>query len=460
MSARKAGVGAEALDGEGVERGPLRVDRLQPRRGVGDELGDHRVVEDRDLRALHDAVVDPGGDAVHGAGLRGPVGRQAARRGQEASARVLGVDAGLDGPAVERDVVLREAEPLALRDADHVAHQVAAGDELRHRVLDLKAGVHLQEIEALVRIDDEFDRAGGGVADGLGKLHRLASHRAARRLVEEGGGRLLHDLLVAPLHRALALAEVDAIPVRVGQHLDLDMARAGDEPLDEHPVVAEGGGGLGRRARKTFRDLVGAVRDAHALAAAAGRGLDHDGIADLVGDADRLLRVRDEAHMAGHGGDAGLRREPLRCDLVAHRGDGVGGRADEDDARLRAGARKTLALGEEAVARMDRAGARPGAGLQDRVLAQIALRRRRRPDPHRLVGHADMRRLRVGVGVNGDGAQAHGASRCVSRGRRSRRDWRRGLCRTRPRLFRRFGRGDGAGCPAAFEDAVDAQVLV
>ena len=72
--------------------------------------------------------------------------------------------------------------------------------------------------------------------------------------------------------------------------------------------------------------------DAHAFAAAAGRGLDHDRIADLIGDLGGLLLVLDHAEMARHGGDLGGGRGLLALDLVAHGGDGFGIGADEDDA--------------------------------------------------------------------------------------------------------------------------------
>ena len=65
------------------------------------------------------------------------------------------------------------------------------------------------------------------------------------------------------------------------------------------------------------------IGDAHALAAAAGRGLDHHRIADLVGDRHRLLRPLDHAEIARHGRDLGGGGRLLRFDLVAHRGDGA-----------------------------------------------------------------------------------------------------------------------------------------
>ncbi len=57
--------------------------------------------------------------------------------GQEATGRILGVHAGLDGMAGERDVVLDQAEHLAAGHADLLFHQVDSGDELGDRVFDL-----------------------------------------------------------------------------------------------------------------------------------------------------------------------------------------------------------------------------------------------------------------------------------------------------------------------------------
>ena len=46
------------------------------------------------------------------------------------------------------------------------------------------------------------------------------------------GRRLLDQLLVAPLHRAVALAEVDAVAVRVADELDLGVVRRLEVALD------------------------------------------------------------------------------------------------------------------------------------------------------------------------------------------------------------------------------------
>ena len=298
-------------------------------------------------------------------------------------------------------------ERLAGGDADHLLDQIDAGDQLGHRMLDLQPRVHLQEVEALVLSGDELDRAGAVVADGYSQRDRLLAHFLAGRFVEQRARRFLDDFLVAALDRAFALAEIDDMAVLVAQHLDLDMARIGDEFLDEDAVVAEARFCFRAGAGKSVFHLGAAMGDAHALAAAAGGGLDHHRIADLVGDLDRLLVVLDDAEMAGHGRDLGGGRRALALDLVAHGGDGLGVRPDEDDAGFGQRLGEGRALGEKAVARMHGLGAARLAGGDDLVDDQIALRRRRRADQNRVVGHLDMERVAVGLGIDRDGRDPH-----------------------------------------------------
>ena len=54
-----------------VERIGLRIDRRRARRRMGHELGDHRIVVERNLAALVDAGVVAHGDAVGAASAGG-----------------------------------------------------------------------------------------------------------------------------------------------------------------------------------------------------------------------------------------------------------------------------------------------------------------------------------------------------------------------------------------------------
>ena len=85
----------------------------------------------------------------------------------------------------------------------------------------------------------------------------------------------------------------------------------------------------------------------------------------LVGDLGRMGGVADDVEIARHGGDAGRAGEALRLDLVAHGRDGVRVGADERDAGRAQRLGEGLALGQEAVAGMDRLGAGAAAGVDD-----------------------------------------------------------------------------------------------
>ena len=106
-----------------------------------------------------------------------------------------------------------------------------------------------------------------------------SSSRCSWRQV--GRGRALHDLLVAPLHGAVALEEMHRLAVSVAQDLHLDVAGALDQFFQVDLVLAEGGRSLAARlVRLAFQFLLRAD-DPHAAPAAAPGGLQHDGVADL-----------------------------------------------------------------------------------------------------------------------------------------------------------------------------------
>ena len=145
----------------------------------------------------------------------------------------------------EGDVGLAEAERLARGDPDLRRDEVDAGQHLGDRVLDLDAAVDLDEVEVARAVDEELERPDVLVAgrddrrDGpLGEVRPGRGRERRRR-------RLLEDLLVAPLDRAVALAEVDAVAVAVDDDLDLDVAVLVEPLLEVERVVAEGGLRLG-----------------------------------------------------------------------------------------------------------------------------------------------------------------------------------------------------------------------
>src|SRR5207248_3079661 len=167
--------------------------------------------------------------------LRQPQQRDRAGLRQEGP-RVLRVQPHLYRRALQ--VTVRYQAGLTLRDPQLGPDEVDAGDELGDRVLDLDAAVQLEE-EEVAAVEHELGGARAAVADRLGEGDRGLAHPPPQLVVERDRGRLLEHLLVAPLHRAFALAERDD-PVRVAEELDLYVARPFDIALGEDAVVAEG----------------------------------------------------------------------------------------------------------------------------------------------------------------------------------------------------------------------------
>ena len=133
-----------------------------------------------------------------------------------------------------------EREPLAHRDPELLLDEVDVPDQLGHRMFDLKPGVHLEEEERSVLIDDELARPGADVADRGRERDRRFAHARPRRGIDGRRRALLDHLLVPALGRAVALAERPHRAVPVGEDLDFDVPRALDRAFEDEALVAEG----------------------------------------------------------------------------------------------------------------------------------------------------------------------------------------------------------------------------
>ena len=223
-------------------------------------------------------------------------------------------------------------------------------------MLDLDPPVQLEE-EEVAAVEDELGGARAPVRDRPGEGDRGVAHRRAQLRIEGGGGRLFEHLLVAPLDRALALAEGDGAAVPVTEKLDLDVAWPLEEALAEDAVVPEGGLRLPACGVQRIVELRGRADDAHPAAAAA-RGRLHD---QREAERRRIALLEDR--------DAGLAGGPLRGELVAARLQRLRRRADEHQACGLHRRREGRVLREKAVAGMDRV--RAGDGRRADVLLGV-----------------------------------------------------------------------------------------
>ncbi len=407
--ARKAGCATICARKDQIRRRPQHGVVTQRTGHAGDRRRAVGRVDDqlRQLRVVMDADLVAGGDpdivADTGTGRRREEAQQSARR-QETGRRILGVDPALDGVATQRDLILGKGQALARRDGKLQLDEVQSGHQFGHRVLDLQAGIHLQEAEVPGGIEQEFDRPGPDIADRPRRRDRRRAEPRPQSHIHGGRGRFLDDLLVATLDRALAFAQVDDVTVAVGKNLDLDVARVAQVAFQEDALVAERGQRLAPRRRQRPGELGRAFHHAHPTPAAARRRLDQHREADgrrprrqFSGIAQPVVTRHQRHTRGGH--------QPLRRDLVTHRRDGRRGWPDPDQPRVDDGASKGGIFGEEAIAGVDRLGPAVARGGQQGRDVQVALAGRGRADRISLVSPRDVQRGAVGLGVDGDGPQ-------------------------------------------------------
>ena len=314
-------------------------------------------------------------------------------------AGILGVDPELDGvPPHDRVVV---AQRFALGDPEHLADEVEAGDLFRDRVFDLQPGVHLQERDGAVLAHQELAGAGTDVA-GLAQngLARLVQPGA---LVggQERGRCLLEEFLVAPLQRAVAGRDHDDCAVGVGQALGFDVPGPVEVALDEALATAEGGDRLPGRGLEQLGYLGQRTGHLQATAPATESRLDRDRQPMGFGEGDHLGGTGHRIGGARNEGGAHSLGDVAGLDLVAQRLDRRRRRPDPGQPRVDHGPGEARVLGEEAVARMDRVGARAGRNVQDLGDVEVGVGGGQPIEGERLVRESHEQGIGIGVGVDG-----------------------------------------------------------
>src|SRR5579864_9271747 len=141
---------------------------LVPILGTHNQLRDQRIV----IRWNHSLGVGRGIHAYAGSSRRMKRGNLPGRRRELLG--VLRVDAALDRVTAVHDWPVQHILHLrASRNHDLALHQVDIGNHLRHRMLHLNAGVHLNKVELAVLIHQELNRSRVPISD---RRQRLAQH--------------------------------------------------------------------------------------------------------------------------------------------------------------------------------------------------------------------------------------------------------------------------------------------
>ena len=400
---RKEGnVGDDAANISFLKPAIKPLDRGIAGRRPRDDLGEHGVV----VRRYRIALAVTGIDAQPVRLVRRAPGSDAADRWHEILVWIFRIDPRLDGVAVELDLILVERQLFAERDAQLPFHEVDARDQLSHGMLDLKAGIHLDE-EDVLAVGDELDGAGTSIVHRGSRLARGGAYRLALRGIEGRRRRFLDDLLVPPLQGAFTLEQRQQVAMTVADDLHLDVARVFDEFFDQQAVVAERRLGLAPGACDRRGKLIGRTHDAHATPAATRRRLDQNGKTDLVGGLGERRLVLGLAVIAGHQRHAGLFHQHFRARFRAHCGHHGSAGTDEYQSGIGASLREFGILRKESIARMHGFRAAPARCVNDTLDVQITVACPRRSEQHGRVRHGDMHGVAVGLGINRNRAQPH-----------------------------------------------------
>src|SRR5438046_4010062 len=109
-------------------------------------------------------------------------------------------------------------------------------------MLYLEAGVHLEEVEISVGVDQKLGRPGAVVTGFSRDPDRGVAHRGAHLGIggDQGRRALFDDLLMAALQRTLALPEVNQVAMLVAEQLDFDVPRILEHLFDVYLAASEG----------------------------------------------------------------------------------------------------------------------------------------------------------------------------------------------------------------------------
>jgi hypothetical protein len=250
----------------------------------------------------------------------------------EALGGILGGDSALDSETTGGNAVLGKtelAQSSTSGDLDLSSDNVDSSDLLSDGVLDLDTRVDLDEVVAVLLVNQELRSACIAVAGSLGQTDSIVEN-----VVTDIGGKVLgrgnlNDLLVSSLDGAVTLVQVDNVAVVVTEKLDLDVLGLVKESLDKDGTVTESSLGLRGGTLEGLLQALLLTDDSHTSATTTEGSLDDDREAILVSEVLDLLVPLDSTIGTRDDGDVGSVGELSGRDLVTESIDHVGRGADE-----------------------------------------------------------------------------------------------------------------------------------
>ena len=181
-------------------------------------------------------------------------------------------------------VFLFEVQRLVVGHTKLFLYQVHAYHFFRNRMFYLQTGIHFQEVEIAVLVDQELNRTGSFVMHSLCRSHSCLTHFLTQFRSDERRRSFFHNFLVTALDRTFTFKKMYGISEIITQNLEFDMMRFFYKFFQINGIVTK------RRHRfRTgcvigFFHFVHIVNQAHAFTSTTHGSFQHDRITDLITD--------------------------------------------------------------------------------------------------------------------------------------------------------------------------------
>ena len=178
-------------------------------------------------------------------------------------------------------------------------HHVNARPHLCHGVFHLDPGIHFNKVEMALGVEQKFNRPDVGIADRSGGLDGHGSHPFAQAFGQGWRGRFLNEFLIPTLDRTLTFPKMNDVAVLIADYLKFNMAGALQIFLYIQRPIPKGAFSLFSGNGKQGRDLSVILGNPQAAPAAAARGFNQNGEADLSRNRLGLFDIRDPGRGTG-----------------------------------------------------------------------------------------------------------------------------------------------------------------
>ena len=193
----------------------------------------------------------------------------------------------------------------------------------------------------------------------------------------------------------------------VAKNLNFDMAWLSYEFLNKNTVIAKRVSCLVLGRLEPLAGLRIIPRNAHALTATTGRGLDHHRITNLIGNFDRVIRILDQTHVTGDRRNTSVLGNLLRGNLVPHLLNRANWGANKGNALSGQGLCEFCIFGQETISGVNSLSSRGFDRLHHLIDNDIRLVGWGRANVDCFIRHLHMQSLLIGIRIDGDSANAH-----------------------------------------------------